>query len=69
MINTTELYFGNEPDPLVMMAWTCKKLEELVVHGYFIESNNLIGIARLRGSNLKRLEVSHLVWSPKLGVK
>ncbi|GAB0088460.1 uncharacterized protein DMENIID0001_028880 [Sergentomyia squamirostris] len=49
-----------EQDPLVMMAWRCKKLEEIVLHGYFLDIHNLVGIARLRGYNLKRFEVAKL---------
>ncbi|KAH8378965.1 hypothetical protein KR009_002328 [Drosophila setifemur] len=50
-------------DPFVMMAWRCKQLEEIVVHGYLMDPNNLVGIARLRGRQLKRLEVSMIDWA------
>ncbi|XP_068148367.1 F-box only protein 33 [Drosophila tropicalis] len=50
-------------DPFVMMAWRCKQLEEIVVHGYVMDPHNLLGIARLRGRQLKRLEVSMIDWS------
>nr|AAL28646.1 LD08815p [Drosophila melanogaster] len=50
-------------DPFVMMAWRCKQLEEIVVHGYLMDPHNLVGIARLRGRQLKRLEVSMIDWS------
>ncbi|EDW37803.1 GL15079 [Drosophila persimilis] len=50
-------------DPFVMMAWRCMHLEEIVVHGYLMDPHNLVGIARLRGRKLKRLEVSMIDWS------
>ncbi|KAH8304040.1 hypothetical protein KR018_008154 [Drosophila ironensis] len=50
-------------DPFVMMAWRCKQLEEIVVHGYLMDPHNLVGIARLRGRQLKRLEVSMIDWA------
>lgn len=50
-------------DPFVMMAWRCKNLEEIVVHGYMMDPHNLVGIARLRGRQLKRLEVSLIDWT------
>ncbi|KAH8234667.1 hypothetical protein KR032_001533 [Drosophila birchii] len=50
-------------DPFVMMAWRCKRLEEIVVHGYMMDPHNLVGIARLRGRQLKRLEVSLIEWT------
>ncbi|XP_033158388.1 F-box only protein 33 [Drosophila mauritiana] len=50
-------------DPFVMMAWRCKRLEEIVVHGYLMDPHNLVGIARLLGRQLKRLEVSMIDWS------
>ncbi|XP_017071868.1 F-box only protein 33 [Drosophila eugracilis] len=50
-------------DPFIMMAWRCKQLEEIVVHGYSMEPHNIVGIARLRGRQLKRLEVSMIDWS------
>ncbi|KAK6624779.1 hypothetical protein RUM44_011639 [Polyplax serrata] len=47
-----------EQNPLVMCAWTCHKLEELVIIGIKFDFEDLIGIARLRGSGMKRLEIS-----------
>lgn len=49
-----------------MLAWRCKQLEELVLNGYEVDPHNIVGIARLRGPALKRLEVSHLEWTPQL---
>ncbi|XP_014894278.1 F-box only protein 33 isoform X1 [Poecilia latipinna] len=45
-------------DPLVLLAWRCKKLAVLVVHGYIMWSHNLVAISRLRGSSLRVLNVS-----------
>ncbi|XP_059615566.1 F-box only protein 33 [Phlebotomus argentipes] len=57
-IQEAEFYFRTDQDPLVMMAWRCRKLEEIVVHGYLLDVHNLVGIARLRGKDLKRFEVA-----------
>ncbi|XP_035913632.1 F-box only protein 33 [Anopheles stephensi] len=56
--NIMELVMRTEQDPLVMMAWRCKKLQELIVHGYVLDPHNLVGVARLRGRELQVLEVS-----------
>ncbi|XP_055631217.1 F-box only protein 33 [Toxorhynchites rutilus septentrionalis] len=58
--NIMELVLRTEQDPLVMMAWRCKKLEEIVIHGYVLDPHNLVGISRLRGKELKVLEVSRI---------
>lgn len=73
-----DLYLITEQDPLVMMAWRCEKLYEIIIHGkwiliksflcifkknvvgYVLDPHNLVGISRLRGSDLKKLEVSIL---------
>jgi len=47
-------------DPFVMLAWKCCKLESLKILGYEFLDENLIAIARLRGSSLKHLEVPQL---------
>lgn len=49
-----------------MLAWQCKKLQELVLNGYAVDRMNVIGIARLRGTALKRFEVSALPWDGAL---
>lgn len=49
-----------------MMAWQCKGLRELVLNGYMLDPVNVIGIARLRGVDLQRLEVSDVAWTPQL---
>lgn len=51
-------------DPFVMLAWRCKKLEEIVVHGHPMDPHNLLGIARLRSRQLRRVEVSQIDWCP-----
>ncbi|KAJ3649944.1 hypothetical protein Zmor_021658 [Zophobas morio] len=51
-------HYDNSPDPLIMMSWLCKKLEELVLYGYKYCEENLVAIARLRGDKLKKLEVA-----------
>lgn len=48
-----------EPDPFVMMAWLCTRLEEIVLLGYKYMEDELVAIARLRGSSLKVLDVGH----------
>ncbi|XP_053684354.1 F-box only protein 33 [Sabethes cyaneus] len=58
--NIMELVVRTGQDPLVMMAWRCKKLEEIVIHGYVLDPHNLVGISRLRGKELKVLEVSRI---------
>lgn len=58
--NVMELYLPAGQDPFVMMSWRCKYLEEIVIHGYVLDPHNLVGISRLRGRNLKKLEVSML---------
>jgi len=45
------------PDPFVIMSWLCTKLEELVLYGYKYPHENLIAIARLKGSKMKNLEI------------
>ncbi|NXY86201.1 FBX33 protein, partial [Alcedo cyanopectus] len=45
-------------DPLVLLAWRCKRLTLMAVHGYTVWAYNLIAIARLLGPNLKVLEVT-----------
>ena len=44
------------PDPLVFVAWKCKKLVEIVFIGHKYAQENLLAIARLRGNTLHRLE-------------
>ncbi|XP_050521253.1 F-box only protein 33-like isoform X2 [Daktulosphaira vitifoliae] len=46
-----------ETNPLIILSWVCSKLSELVVFGYFMETVDVCGIARLRGTNLKRFEL------------
>lgn len=55
-------------DPIVMMAWRCKFLEEIVIHGYVMDPYNLVGVSRLLGRNLKRLEVSMIDSVPISGI-
>ncbi len=45
-----------DPDPLVLLAWKCKYLEELTIIGYEILQINLTAIAQLR-NNLKIFHV------------
>ncbi|RZC41072.1 F-box only protein 33, partial [Asbolus verrucosus] len=51
-------HYDNSPDPLIMISWLCKNLEELVFYGYKYCEENLIAIARLRGDKLKRFEIA-----------
>lgn len=52
---------GNlDPDPFVMMAWLCTKLEEIVLLGYKYMEEELVAIARLRSHTLKVLDVGHV---------
>ncbi|XP_067002724.2 F-box only protein 33 [Anabrus simplex] len=47
-----------QPDPLVILAWKCTNLQEIVLLGYKYLDENLIAIARLRGTTLKRLDIA-----------
>lgn len=49
---------ANQPDPLVMAAWLCPKLEEVVLLGYKYFEEDLVGVARLCDNKLRRLEVA-----------
>nr|XP_033808529.1 F-box only protein 33 [Geotrypetes seraphini] len=53
-----DLSDNRNEDPLVLLAWKCTRLSLLAVHGYTVWAHNLIAIARLRGSDLKVLEVT-----------
>lgn len=53
-----DLSVNRNEDPLVLLAWRCVHLAVLIIHGYTMWSHNLVAISRLRGSNLKVLEVS-----------
>ncbi|XP_057331551.1 F-box only protein 33 [Microplitis mediator] len=46
---------GN-PDGLVMVAWRCVNLQEIVYIGHKYYHTNLLAIARLRGHTLRRFE-------------
>ncbi|XP_076268573.1 F-box only protein 33 [Rhynchophorus ferrugineus] len=45
------------PDPFVLMAWLCSHFEELILYGYKYSGENLVAIGRLRGSEMKKLEI------------
>ncbi|XP_019641823.1 PREDICTED: F-box only protein 33-like [Branchiostoma belcheri] len=45
-------------DPLVMLAWRCTNLTNLSIIGYEFSKDSLVAVARLRGSQLRSLEVS-----------
>lgn len=47
------------PDPFVILSWVCKKLEEIILIGYKYQEEDLLAIARLRGTGLKRLEIAY----------
>lgn len=49
--------FDESPDPFVLIAWLCKRLEEVVLYGYKYFDDNLIAISRLRSDTLKKLEL------------
>lgn len=49
------LIFYCSPDPLVLVAWKCTKLVEIVLLGHKYHQENLLAIARLRGHSLKSL--------------
>lgn len=51
-------YDNDYPDPLVLLAWQCSQLEEIVLYGYKYYFDNLIAISRLRGAHLKKLEIA-----------
>lgn len=50
---------ANQPDPLVMAAWLCPNLEEIVLLGYKYFEEDLVAIARLRNDTLRNLEVAN----------
>jgi hypothetical protein len=50
------LRYDADPDPLVLLCWKCRYLQELVIVGYEILEINLIAIAKLR-TNLKTFYV------------
>nr|XP_023024571.1 uncharacterized protein LOC111512658 [Leptinotarsa decemlineata] len=51
-------FYDDSPDPFVLAAWLCKRLEEIVLFGYKYWEENLIAIGRLRGGKLKRLDIA-----------
>ncbi|CAH2328865.1 F-box only 33 [Pelobates cultripes] len=53
-----DLSENRNEDPLVLLAWRCMRLSLLAIHGYTVWAHNLIAIARLRGPDLKMLEVT-----------
>ncbi|XP_057660639.1 F-box only protein 33 [Diorhabda carinulata] len=53
-------WYDDSPDPFVLTAWLCKRLEELVLFGYKYSHENLIAIGRLRGHTLKRLDIAEV---------
>lgn len=55
LINKWILIFYCSPDPLVLVAWKCTKLVEIVLLGHKYHQENLLAIARLRGHSLKSL--------------
>lgn len=55
--NTYEV--DTDEDPFVMMAWKCPKLSSFTLIGYEICSDDVVAIARLRGSNLKNFAIPH----------
>ncbi|KAJ8983369.1 hypothetical protein NQ317_010460 [Molorchus minor] len=57
--------FDQSPDPFVLTAWLCRNLEEFVLYGYKYWEENLVAISRLRGEDLKKLEMAeHDIFSP-----
>ncbi|CAL1285883.1 unnamed protein product [Larinioides sclopetarius] len=44
-------------DPLVMLAWRCKKLTYVKIIGYEVGADSLIAVSRLRGEQLKDLKI------------
>nr|CAD7259922.1 unnamed protein product [Timema shepardi] len=56
---TSDILLGPEaPDPLVMVAWRCTQLHEIVLLGYKYCDEDLMAIARLKRTRLKRLEIA-----------
>ncbi|XP_035657931.1 F-box only protein 33-like [Branchiostoma floridae] len=45
-------------DPIVMLAWRCTNLTNLSIIGYEFSKDSLVAVARLRGNQLRSLEVS-----------
>jgi hypothetical protein len=50
------LLYDIEPDPVVLLCWRCRHLEELSILGYEIAEMNLVAIAKLR-NNLRVFRV------------
>lgn len=46
----------DSPDVLVLLAWKCHHLEELIYIGHKYYQENMLAIARLRGSTLQTFE-------------
>ncbi|GFR33117.1 f-box only protein 33 [Trichonephila clavata] len=44
-------------DPLIMLAWRCKKLNYIKIIGYEVGADSLIAISRLRGEQLQVLKI------------
>lgn len=62
--NVMDLFLRSGQDPFVMMSWRCENLQEIVIHGYVLDAHNIVGISRLRGRSLKRLEISMIDNTP-----
>ncbi|CAH1253061.1 FBXO33 [Branchiostoma lanceolatum] len=45
-------------DPMVMLAWRCTNLTNLAIIGYEFSKDSLVAVARLRGNQLRSLNVS-----------
>lgn len=45
-------------NPLIMCSWLCPKLQEIVLFGYNMYSDDIYGLAKLRGEVLKNLQVA-----------
>lgn len=55
---SVELLQRELPDPFVMAAWSCFKLEEIVLLGYEYFAEDIVAIARLRGHVIKNMVVA-----------
>lgn len=47
-------------DPFVMLAWKCANLDSLTIIGYAISDYDIIAMARLRGSSLRKLVIPNM---------
>ncbi|KFM74832.1 F-box only protein 33, partial [Stegodyphus mimosarum] len=53
----TSTFLSSSIDPLIMLAWRCKRLTRMKIIGYEVGADSLIAISRLRGEQLQDLQI------------